>query len=93
MIVAYTFALGFVPAILGIISISMGAAALCGCCAKDESPNVVNSEGVVISLGESPSPNTSKPPPSCCYKFFCPPCAVGGHDGCGCRCGCGCGCG
>jgi len=32
MIVAYTLALGFVPAILGIISMSMGGATLCGCC-------------------------------------------------------------
>ena len=36
MIVAYTLAMGFVPAILGIIAMSMGGAALCKCCgAKD----------------------------------------------------------
>ena len=32
MLVAYTLALGFLPAILGIVSISMGSATLCGCC-------------------------------------------------------------
>ena len=49
MFVAYTFALGFVPAILGIISISMGSATLCGCCgAKPGAAGAAAASGVVV---------------------------------------------
>jgi hypothetical protein len=47
--VAYTFALGFVPAILGIISICMGSATLCGCCgAKPGAAGAAGGSGVVV---------------------------------------------
>jgi hypothetical protein len=41
-----------------------------------EAPEGGVSNTVTVADGE-------KPPPSFCYKFLCPPCAVVGHEGCG----------